>query len=61
MDAARFRHIARQLPELLDEQMKALAGRNLDLLSNGERAAYEERKRKIFQLRSELEQRSKPK
>jgi hypothetical protein len=61
MDAARFRHIARQLPELLDEQMKAVAECGLDSLSKSERAAYAERKKKILQLRGELEQRGKPK
>jgi len=55
MDAARLAQIARQLPDLLDRQMKALAGRNLDLLSNSERAAYDQRKGKILQLRRELE------
>jgi len=60
-DAARFAQIARQLPDLLDEKIKALAGRTLVSFSNRERAAYDERKRKIFQLRRELEQRSKPK
>jgi len=56
VDAARLAKIARQLPDLLDRQMKALAGRNLDVLSDRERAAYDQRKGKILQLRRELEQ-----
>jgi hypothetical protein len=55
MDAARFAQIARQLPGLLDQQMRTLVGRNLDSLSESERVAYDQRKAKILQLRRELE------
>jgi hypothetical protein len=55
MDGTRLAQITQELPDLLDEQMDALSGRNLKLLSNDERAAYERRKRRILQLRSELE------
>jgi hypothetical protein len=55
MDVTRLTQLARELPDLLEEQMQALAGRTLDLLSNSERAAYHERKEKILELRMELE------
>ncbi|HUB01087.1 MAG TPA: hypothetical protein VL983_00300 [Terriglobales bacterium] len=61
MDATRLAEIAQQLPDLLDEQMKALVGRNLALLSRSERSAYEQRKGRILQLRRELERLRKAK
>jgi hypothetical protein len=55
MDVTRLTQLTRELPDLLEKQMQALAGRSLDLLSNSERVAYHERKEKILQLRMELE------
>jgi hypothetical protein len=55
MDVTRLTQLTRELPDLLEKQMQALAGRSLDLLSNSERVAYYERKEKILQLRMELE------
>jgi hypothetical protein len=55
MDVTRLTQLAQELPELLDEQMKALVGRNFNPLSDDERAAYDKRKEKILQLRGELE------
>jgi len=61
MDAVRLAQTAQELPDLLDQQMKVLVGRNLDLLSNSERSAYDERKGRILQLRRELERLRKAK
>ena len=55
MDAKRFAQIAQELPDLLDQQMKTVVGRNGDSLSETERAAYEERKMKISELHKELD------
>jgi hypothetical protein len=55
MAATRFEEIARELPELLSQQMQALVGRSFNLLTNGEKAAYEARRQKIRELRSELD------
>ena len=56
MDAARFEQIAKELPELLDRQVEAILGRNFNDLTREERAAYEDRRRRILELRSELEE-----
>jgi hypothetical protein len=55
MNSARLAQIARELPDLLDEQMNVLIGQSPDSLSNSERMAYEERKGRILQLCAELE------
>jgi hypothetical protein len=56
MAATRFEEIARELPELLSQQMQALVGRNFNDLTNDEKAAYEARRQEIRELRSELDQ-----
>jgi len=56
MDATRFEQIARELPDLLDQQVEAILGRNFNDLTKEERAAYEDRRRRILVLRSELEE-----
>jgi hypothetical protein len=56
MAATRFEEIARELPELLSQQMQVLVGRNFNDLSNDEKIAYEARRQKILELRSELDQ-----
>jgi hypothetical protein len=55
MGAKKFERIARELPELLDRQLQALVGRRLSDFTRSEGAAYEDRKRKILQLRAQLE------
>ena len=55
MAATRFEEIARELPELLSQQMHALIGRSLKDLTKDEKAAYEARRQKIRGLRSELD------
>jgi hypothetical protein len=56
MDPTRFEQIAKELPELLDRQVEAILGRNFNDLTKEERAAYEDRRRRILVLRSELEE-----
>ena len=56
MAATRFEEIARELPELLSQQMHALVGRNFNDLTNDEKAAYKARRQSIRQLRWELEE-----
>jgi len=56
MAATRFEDIARELPELLSQQMHALVGRNFNDLTNDEKAAYKARRQSIRQLRWELEE-----
>jgi len=55
VSATEFERIARELPELLDRQLKALAGRKLSDFTEKERAAYEKRRQKIRKLRAQLE------
>jgi len=55
MDATPFEKITRELLDLLDQQVDAIAGRSFDDLSKEERDAYEERRRRILELRSKLE------
>jgi len=54
MAVTRFEEIARELPELLSQQMQALVGRSFNDLTNDEKAAYEARRQRIRELRSEL-------
>jgi len=55
MDATSFEKIARELLDLLNQQVDAIAGRSFDDLSKEERDRYEERRRTILELRSKLE------
>lgn len=55
MAAIRFKEIARELPELLGHQMKALVGRSFNDLASDEKAAYRARTKRIRQLRSQLD------
>lgn len=50
----RVRGLAGELCDLLDEQMKAITGRELQDLSDEEVASYEMRRTQIASLRSEL-------
>ena len=54
MAATRFEKIARELPELLSQQMQDLAGRSLKDFSRDKKGAYMARRLRIRQLRSEL-------
>lgn len=54
MDAARFDQIAHEVIQLLDEQMEALVDQKSRRFTSKEKTGYDERKRKILALRSEL-------
>jgi len=54
MDATRFEPIAREVLQLLDQQVAALSGRRFEEFSRHEAEAYRARKRRILKLRSEL-------
>jgi hypothetical protein len=54
MDATGLEEIARELCDLLDQQMKAISGRGLEDLTDEELANYERRRTRIAALRSEL-------
>ena len=55
MTATEFERIARELPELLNRQLRALTGRKLSDFTGEERIAYEQRKQEIQRLRAQLE------
>jgi hypothetical protein len=50
----RIGDIGRELCDLLDQQMKAIAGRGLQDLTGEETTVYEVRQKQITALRSEL-------
>jgi hypothetical protein len=54
MNAARFEQSSRELLDLLDQQVAAIANRRFKELTREEAAAYEHRKRRILELRSAL-------
>ena len=45
MEAVRFEQIAREIIQLLDEQMEPLVGQKSRRFTSRERAAYDQRKR----------------
>ena len=53
--AKRVEQIACELPRLLDQQVEAILGRSFSDLTKKEKTAYENRRRRILELRSELE------
>jgi len=55
MDDTPLERIARELLDLLNQQVAAIVGRKFDDLSEEERQAYEKRKKRILELRSEIE------
>jgi signal transduction histidine kinase len=55
MDDTPLDRIARELLDLLNQQVAAIAGRKFDDLSAEERLAYEKRRERILELRSEIE------
>lgn len=54
MDAPKFEQVSRELFDLLDQQVAAITNRSFKEFTREEAAAYESRKRRILQLRSEL-------
>ncbi|MGD1021406.1 MAG: hypothetical protein ABR880_01405 [Candidatus Sulfotelmatobacter sp.] len=60
MDTAKLDAIARGLCELLQEQMEAIVGRKFNDFKQEELEAYETRKHRIFELRSELDEFARP-
>src|SRR5271169_1344469 len=60
MDASGLDQIARELCDLLQCQIEALAGRKFDDFTETELDAYERRKRRILELRAELQKFVKP-
>jgi hypothetical protein len=60
MDTAGLDAIARGLCELLQQQVESVVGRRFDDFTEGELEAYQRRKRRIFELRSELDKFARP-
>jgi len=54
MDTAGLDAIARELCELLQQQVESVAGRKFDDFTEEELEAYQSRKRRSLELRSEL-------
>ncbi|MGA3194368.1 MAG: hypothetical protein ABSD39_05140 [Terriglobales bacterium] len=54
MGPAEFQQIARELLDLLDQQVAVIVGRNFNDLSKDEADSYQCRKRRILELRSAL-------
>jgi len=54
MDRAAFDRVARELLDLLDQQVAAIVGRDFNDLSKEELEAYRARKGRILELRSVL-------
>lgn len=54
MDANKFERVSRELLDLLDQQVAAIANRRFEELTREEVNAYERRKRRILKLRSAL-------
>jgi hypothetical protein len=54
MERTGIEEIARELCDLLDQQMKAISGRGLEDLTDEELANYERRRTRLATLRSEL-------
>jgi hypothetical protein len=55
-----FEQIARELIELLDQQVETIVGRNFNDLSQEEKVAYENRRRRILELQSALDRLQRP-
>jgi hypothetical protein len=54
MDTSGLNAIARELCELLQQQVESVVGRKFNDFTGEELEAYERRKRRILELRSEL-------
>ncbi len=55
MEIAGLDAIARELCELLQQQVESVVGRKFNDFTEEELEAYQARKRRIFELRSELD------
>ncbi len=55
MGSTEFEQIARELLDLLDQQVAAILGRNFNDLTKEEVDAYQCRRRRILELRSALD------
>lgn len=55
MGPTRFEEVARELLDLLDQQVATIVGRNFNDLSQDEAEAYQNRRSRILELRSALE------
>jgi len=55
MYPTRFEEVARELLDLLDQQVATIVGRNFNDLSQGEAETYQNRRSRILELRSALE------
>ena len=60
MDTAGLDAIARELCELLQQQVESVVGRKFNDFTEEELEAYERRKRRILELRSELDKFVRP-
>ena len=56
MDPTEFEKIARELLDLLDQQVAAIVGRNFNELTKDEKDSYHGRRRRILELRLALEE-----
>lgn len=54
MDEAEIPEIARELCDLLDQQLKAISGCGFEDLTDEEMRVYEDRKKRVTALRSKL-------
>ena len=54
MDSTEFDEVARELLDLLDQQVATIGGRNFNDLSQDEAEAYQSRRSRILELRSAL-------
>ena len=60
MDAAGLDAIVRELCELLQQQVESVVGRKFNDFTEEELEAYGRRKRRILELRSELDKFARP-
>jgi len=60
MDTAGLDAIAHELCELLQQQVESVVGRKFNDFTEKELEAYQRRKRRIFELRSELDKFARP-
>jgi hypothetical protein len=60
MDSAGLETVARELCELLQQQVESVVGRKFNDFTDEELEAYQRRKRRILELRSELDKFARP-
>ena len=61
MDTAAFDQVTHEICDLLDQQVAAIVGRNFNELTKDELDAYQNRRRRILELRAALEKLLGPK